>query len=396
MAFNRRTFTISILGILGGCLVGGLIAGLVYVFVIDKNKKEVILENVADKESYIRERTFSLKFNTSLYTDPSTGNRVKTSLYGTSWIFNKALNKEVYYLATNIHVISNAVSLQHDQTNRYQIADYIESVELGYPNNPKVVSQTDDLSSEMFNTRAKFPKIAYTSSFVETTPTYPIPIQISANTNFYSYAMTDLAILEFDFSSTTDNFKNFLKYYNLNPTKFFSPQLGSNNYSQQNYFIGGYPYLKPDPNQSPPFGTWGFDNSINEKVGIISGTIISSVSDFPFLYPSGVAFPNDITTNQAADQLRYFQNISNQITITNIDLTGGSSGSMVINDNNEVMGIYWGAYISGDGKLIRGAFDILNTASYSTLFPNNVIGSRYNAYNRVEEANSIINTLPPF
>lgn len=389
MAFNKRIFSICTISALAIVVVGGITFGMTYYF-INSNKKEINYVELAQKESFIRERTFSLKFNTTRYIDPNTGNSIKSSLFGTSWIFNKILNQEIYYLATNIHVVSDAISLVANEDNTYQIADYIESIELGYPNNPSVVSSHNDLSLEKITNKITFPEIVYTSSYIENTPTYSIPLSVSQNKHFYTYAMTDLAILKFDFSSTSSNFKNFLKYYDLRPTTFYANTLGENNFRQQNYFIGGYPFLE-DINKI--IGTWGFDSSFNESLGMVSGTIVSNVPQT--IVPRGVLLPNNITNPATNSPTRYFQNISNQVTISNLILHGGSSGSMVINDNLEVVGIYWGSYSSSNSSNILGAFDILNTDKYNTIFPNRITGEPYRAYNRVDEIKLIINNQQP-
>lgn len=389
MAFNKRIFSICTISALAIVVVGGITFGMTYYF-INSNKKEINYVELAQKESFIRERTFSLKFNTTRYIDPNTGNSIKSSLFGTSWIFNKILNQEIYYLATNIHVVSDAISLVANEDNTYQIADYIESIELGYPNNPSVVSSHNDLSLEKITNKITFPEIVYTSSYIENTPTYSIPLSVSQNKHFYTYAMTDLAILKFDFSSTSSNFKNFLKYYDLRPTTFYANTLGENNFRQQNYFIGGYPFLE-DINKI--IGTWGFDSSFNESLGMVSGTIVSNVPQT--IVPRGVLLPNNITNPATNSPTRYFQNISNQVTISNLILHGGSSGSMVINDNLEVVGIYWGSYSLSNSSNILGAFDILNTDKYNTIFPNRITGEPYRAYNRVDEIKLIINNQQP-
>lgn len=390
MTFNKRIFSITMISILTSVAIGGITFGITYYF-INLNKKEINYIELAQKESFIRERTFSIKFNTSSYIDPGSGNNIMSSLFGTAWIFNKSLNKDIYYLATNIHVISNAISLPTNETNRYEIANYIDSIELGYPNNPSVISSIDDLSLERITNKTNFPEIVYTSSFIESTPTYSIPSTVSQDVNFYTYAMTDLAILKFDFSLASKKFHNFLKYYNLRPTTFYQNQLGENNFMQKNYFIGGYPFLE---NINKTIGTWGFDSSYNEKMGILSGTIVSNIPQ-SLSKPNGVLLPNNITNPNSNSRTRYFQNISNQITISNVSLIGGSSGSMVINDDLEVVGIYWGSYSSSNSRNILGAFDILNTNGYNTTFPGEIKGNQYKAYNRVDEINTIINSIQP-
>lgn len=374
-------------------------------------------------QSFIRERSMSLKFNSK--TLPS---GKFEEMFGTTWIIGKdLLNSNKYYLATNIHVIASAVidttenvSLSPSVSTSYKINDkYIDSVTLGFPKDPSKIYSENDLNLESLSNKY-FPTVEYLGTSFN---------KFTYNTNLIPYSMTDIAVLGFDFSNTSLDFRNYLQYYEKNQTKF---SLKPISYIDNNeYFIGGYPATNLDP-QKTQIGIWKFDDSQNKKIKSENGLVIkpefstvdTSIPNINYVqreiinpdgtityvyynvYGSsiGTIFPNNINyANYAgltSNLKNYsFQNIANQIAISDLNLEGGSSGSMTINQDFEVCGIYWGIYTStvtkNDGTKFQqksGSFDIFISDSYSYGPTTSPIGS-YQKYNTLSDIKSKITNI---
>lgn len=361
-------------GITGALILTAGIAGLTWYFVSANTAKQY---NVSEKETFLRQRSMSLRFAT-----PS-GSGLSNLYFGTTWIFNKSSTQDfVYYMATNIHVIAPVTQLTGSGTSStYSISPDVQQVTLGYAQDPAVNKGSNDLFLETISNSNLFPSIVYTGTSYNTYKYWEAPNGTIYN---YPYSMSDIAILEFNFSSASQSFKNFLKYYDNSPTKFETNAIDQTFTANNNeYFIGGFPYLENE--NSNYIGTWKFESSINKQKDLVDGTVDTiTPTSTPPTFTNGTQFP--------ANSGRYFKNIARQVIINNLNLMPGSSGSMVINGNNLISGIYWGGYtshMSNGTETFFGGFDVFVTNSYHT-YNTSITNTIYPAYNRLQDIFSVI------
>lgn len=332
--------------------------------------------NSSSQLEWISQRTMSLRF---IAKNGSTG-------YGTAWIFGKNSRKvSSYYLATNLHV---AAFLQNEGKTSYVPNDYggysrvtnnsYNSIEFGLVGQKTLDNKFIQGTSESLKTYkdggihyvSYVPRvhanIIYSANDFFPKNKYKDPFEVRGQ--YINNPTIDLAIIEvnFEFAKSLNGYsdsilRNFLNNYDLNPTRF-AKSPGEN---YKNLYIGGFPYdndiLNPkDPFISTPkYPIWvGLSNVDLAKV--TSGlTLPIEKPNTPGLIPpySNVALRNEISfsTNDYAS----YRNVALQGLMSGIDIGGGSSGSMVVNGDNDVVGIYWGTYtisISGTSTVV-GGFD---------------------------------------
>lgn len=404
-----------------------LTLGFISIGISATNQNVVSLENLnrfnteSDKFKYISERSVSLRFILS-------NSKNSNSWYyteGTGWIFGK--NSNYIYLATNFHV-ANTLLFQNKtldfpySNNSWYTNNYgsMLEVDLGYINPTSKGENFEDQNNQIHYIKLnEYPTIFF-SSFSDN------DFSTSYGTGYYSglginssyitqYPPTiDFAILKINISdissssptfvngkkfvSDVDNFKKWLNNYDLNPTKFCNQNLDLSSDDSKNYFA----------NQNLYFGGFSstslisyFDNINYTKKPLVAWTALkdvymkSFISNLtPFVYMQKPnSYPLIIPTNG------YVNNNSNSYNYGYVDvgvsglisenLYNGASGSMVINDNNEVVGIYWGSstYESSDGKqrIERGGFCFLNVLNY--------VGNdklNYHGYSFIDNALSLI------
>lgn len=336
---------------------------------------------------FISERSFSLKF---------ISNQSNNVGYGTGWIFAKDNSKqESYYIATNLHVASfianggkqlyepsfnrNLNNYQYKNiTNvKYNEIHFGQMFTMNQSNN--IVAGTTmlngNLNDTIYNQKVNINdvSIAYTTfnmfNQMKLFNEYNI-----YNDNFINNATQDLAVLKIDFSkrqyinpfgilNKNDTIKKSLDAYDRNPTRFAN----SYNFSKDKITVAGFP-----ANQGSGKWTSSLNNisTNNPFVGLsmnrsgwhdyISQNI--PISEIKEKY----ALLNNIpyVANGYASQI----NVSLQALFNNLNLEGGSSGSMAINEKNEVIGIYWGGYTLSNNSMLGGV----------DLFKNNNIYNRNN------------------
>lgn len=369
----------SLLIFAGIISVATIVGGSVFMFFYFNKSNKLIEYNVSQKETYLRQRSMSLRFETNISAN-------KTNYhFGTTWIWGKATQNFSYYLATNIHVISPVTINENNnqsptkENEKFQIKSGTK-IALGYVKDAAVNKGDEDLNIESLNT---IPSIVYTATSYNKYKYW----ENNNQTYNYPYSMSDLAILKFDFSNTSQNFKNFLKYYDQSPTKFNTIPIDKN-FNNSEYFIGGFPYIKKEKGNGKMIGTWRFGySSKNNKKQLVDGTINTSLpqlnSNKKPIFTNGTRFPE--SSNY------YYKNIARQVVIQDLNLQSGSSGSMVINQNDLISGIYWGGYkfISNNKENFLGGFDALVTDGYKTI-NTNVTNATYPQYNRIEEIKAII------
>lgn len=372
---------------------------------------------------YISQRTLSLHFE---YTIPNDTNHDRI-VSGTGWIFNKEQGKEIYYIATNIHV---AAFLTYDDKNVYKDGsneDYGSFVkaEVGFVNGasssqsayyndsnityldvnkPSIVYMTT--TSNDLNNSLNSSTSSQDSNPSDSTTTIQSTFEesyknILSSTDYIGIA--DFAILKYDFTnllstSITNNakavsFQSWLQYYNNNPTSFYNTPIDltttSSAFYNNKYYMGGFP-ASGEKGSNEWVGLADFPNIVNaEGSPITKSNYLSSAS-------GANLSSNEVYSSDS--YIPYYQSGSLK-KLLNVGVFGlfaansisGSSGSMVVintssdttKPNFQVVGIYWGALTLGNKTM--GASNLLNVSNYS------IGGKQYSGYDLFKEATDAIN-----
>lgn len=364
-----------------------------------QNKSENY-ENINNLK-FISERTFSLK----MVSKPNSSG-ARSIGYGTGWLFAKDMsskaNQLTYYLATNLHVgailfNSNKVSYEYNQSsNNYQLeknlifdeiqfGQVITNLNENYSNYEIGTTETKLEVAETYYTQ-KVDKSAIEFSYLTFDMFNSMQLEDRYkiyNESIIKNATQDLAILKIDFSKrkyidypisplkNKDPILKALNAYDANPTRFankqeYSDDLLDLNNKNSKIIVGGFPFVKTYEQKNSSGGAWTTSNSLqnvlysNTEAGISFNKsdwkkgIYSNDMDFIkkyYVINGNIPF---ITNDYAS-----YTNTSLQFLFENLNLSGGSSGSMAINEKNEVVGIYWGTYYRIDGLIGRtfGAID---------------------------------------
>lgn len=357
----------------------------------------------ADNMQYISERTFSLKF--------TNGSKF---LLGTGWIFAKENDTtkpdnyydDIYYIATNLHVaaaiqnrnikqynfVSNKGYFQDDEPNTNYNKLYLGAVSL----DGETIGTNYTLESNSNTYYNSYFDLTDDSKFINERNDYPAvsiaytPIDLFSNMQvkdlawvytreILNNATMDLAILRIDFSKiqTIKNNKlveQVLDSYNKKPTKFNVnykandpltiagfPLINENNY-QAGKWSGIYNAEWYKPTYEDNNVTTGYKKSIGNLRNSQWGNGIKESDRYGDNLIEKVIPEYVIKDHIGFDFNGYacYRNIAKQALFKNVLLTGGSSGSMAINSNNEIVGIYWGSY--SNNSLIKekniGAVDL--------------------------------------
>lgn len=354
-----------------------------------------------DPIQFISERTFSLK----MISHPDVDGRRSVG-YGTGWLFAKdqslSTNNLTYYLATNLHVgsilfNSGKKAYEYDPTTRQyslktnQVFDEIQFGQVVSPlngqtsifkNNYKVGTRSDKLDYSKTYYTQMVDKSGIEFSYLTFDMFNKMKIQDKFkvyNEDIISNATQDLAILKIDFSKRkdirpnsiltgTDPILKALKAYDDDPTVFATSEY-TNSSNDFNITVGGFPFTKGImPNSGD--GAWTTSKSINnlsydEKMFGTNFNRQNWNHNLPlheqdmekikkeYILDSNIPF---ITNDYAS-----YMNTSLQVLFANLNLAGGSSGSMAINQDNEVIGIYWGIYTKNtymNGLVNYGVVDL--------------------------------------
>ncbi|MDE5767488.1 MAG: DUF31 family protein [Malacoplasma sp.] len=382
-----------------------------------------INENYSDGLKWISQRTFSLRMRIN----PETEGESDKFEFGTAWIYAKDSSSSfTYYLATNIHVISNLNSLNSD-VKRYQETDWGGSKKLENYNfvNLSFNFVSDDHVSSLLkkpngdinylyeyptpknyddpyitlfseNHAIQKPEIVYTATGNNL-------LKNTTNKNDYINPYTkkiienpaiDFAIIKVDFSSVLDEknqngttVKQFLETYDSNPTTFSSNSTIDYN---STFYLAGFPeeyqIWKPNLNVA-----WlGLDEiRLNSNNNFISLNYESQISKYAsFDNPQGpmpLASSISYVKQETKDYLfLWYRNVANQLIIGGGSLGGGASGSMLVSEKDNkfyVVGIYWGAYefTTRNGiDYAYGGVDLIKTNPYYIDVDNRGITMRYN------------------
>ena len=332
-------------------------------------------------------------------------------LFGTSWMIDYKLNtspsKNTYYLATNAHVLDLSYTISQKITTQNTEWNF----EFTFPVNPQSVSylrlflsQPQGKSNKNIEWNAKYGD--FFNSWYET----PIT-QNNVNANIIQYANETYTNVEkFDFSLNminTINNKQYMRLINssntiknvttvinnftstpgldsallkleLNPNEIRVKSTASPVTKQitklkrifdvnENYFDKTANYIsklndtynKLEKNainnylESDSF-PFALNQEINElTVGGFPGNNIKSYTYFNtgttdiIKYNEGVRRPYiKFLNGNKISYIKYYE--SDTSYLGGINLLPGSSGSMVLDNNNKIVGIYWGALTSGE------------------------------------------------
>ena len=398
---SSRILTIVLTSILSVLLIAGLVFGIVWI-TSDSNKNQSVPSPNPQGTSYISKRTFSLRFS---------GND-GTAGYGTGWLFAKDKDNDLsYYLATNLHV---AAFVQNTQDDRYEWnKEWIKSK--GYKFNKlsfgQVISRNKDSNKlELGTNLNSLPanktlysqyvpmnsvSIAYTTFDMFNKLAYDDPYSVF-NDQIVKNGTMDFALLKVDFSSRqwngnfTTEIREFdpllqsLKNFDSDPTKF------AKTHSEKNTItVAGFPYKEIGGT-----GAGAFEAASNISVSDKFAGLLMDNSDWNVYYK--IASSIDIETFKKYYVLPSFipyydddfssrRNVAFQYIMNNLDLDHGSSGSMAINEKNEVVGIYWGSYSTVANGHVKnmGAIDLfISDKTISNKLQ--VISKPYNVFDDIQ------------
>jgi len=272
--------------------------------------------------------------------------------WGTSWILKDATpNNESdysYYMATNCHVCE-IVYCASSSGNAYQLLldDYL------------TYTDKDNLNynySSIQNGTGKFALYPGNSSGDTQhgipTDDYKMAYTVDEDTS----SSIDFRILTVDFGNPPQSISNKLDRVNEYCKNNNSWAVSfANEYSGNECYIGGYPY-QTNNSTSP---TWEFHEVNNYYEGTTSS------HNIPTVFSSDQQIHIEPTTGQYVDD-------SPQINLPSVsyDSSGGynwmnhgASGSMCINKDYQVVGIYWGGWIIG-GNTYTPTLSIINDSIY--------------------------------
>lgn len=372
---------------------------------------------------YISQRSFSLKFY-----EKSTGSYT----YGTGWIFAKDNDDkdtptnycdDTYYIATNLHV---AAALQNRKKTAYEVSTAKSVTYVDYNQLLLGVVSEDNGVTSGTNYTIESNTYTYYNSYIDLTDNDAVSIAYttfdifnnmnngqglfdltnSYHDNNIKNGTMDLAILKIDFSKikpvankTNSLVEQNIDAYIANPTTFAKDGYTEN----QSVTIAGYPYNKED-GQTNGAGQWSSAykspaRQLANKTNITNGYSASYTNKANNKWLNGVldqdkhsdelirknyVLSGDIAFNY--NDYAGYRNLAKQAMFYNVLLTSGSSGSMAINDNNEVVGIYWGAYKTATDGSIGSIDSFVNNVVYKTKSdiswstPNVTILEEYNIF----------------
>ena len=362
-----------------------------------KTLQDYVSNQPSEQLEWISKRTLSLRFGVVDQKE----NKYQYK-FGTGWILSKAnedKNDFKYYIATNIHVANilnplSATTRRYEQTNNKKIVltdNYsLKNVSINFstPNPYSFIKDKNNdliiLEDKTYITFTSTEKINIVYSAIGNNIVDNATINGSNNSFVNPYKnkivknpAIDFAVFELDFKSILykKNFQgysvsNFLKAYNLEPTKF------ANNLSfdlNENYYLAGY-VQDNELIKKQTWPTWfGLSNvkfNINNLYqGLAYKNDLEDIKyenedDYLLIKPANGI---DYVTKNNDKFITWYQNVASQVLIEGGNIGGGASGSVVINSKKEVVGIYWGVYshISNQGfDYSYGAIDLLSSNNY--------------------------------
>ncbi len=261
---------------------------------------------VTPETQYINDRTMSIRMTYKTETTDPGSSMVG---WGTGWIFDKDTQlANTYYVATNMHVID----LMYE----------------GIPNSYRYYYGVGNLGSALSD-----------SNYIEIPSNnfHKIELGISDNSVTPDPYLIDFGLLKITFKG--DN--KMTTAYNNSPTMFYTaPSAGDMIYT------GGFPAITNSEGSYDPNRQVGWHQYQNRIDGFEYNTIKKA--------KSSIVYNGEQMLSKATNGL-----------INTLDMGGGSSGSMVIEENSDasqyyVVGIYWGGYAPVDKSSFDGAFNLIN------------------------------------
>lgn len=366
---------------------------------------------------FISERSFSLRFD-------SNGELG----YGTGWLFAKdpsvQNNNFTYYVATNLHVAAFLQNINKTYTN--EEGNIVNGANFHRLSFGQILTRNADGSFETGTTNSFLSpyeinywqyvpisdvSIAYTSfdlfSKIHVTETDRNGIFYDSNTSDQTPKnyTSDIALLKINFANRKpinnslqiDPIKLALDAFDRNPTKFYTGNMVNN--KTKKITIAGFPAV--DRNQFPNSAnvkwisksnltinsfTTGLSNKINPLNLLPTGWINKTQAEKiayakTHVLPSYIPFVDDAYASR--------KNVALQALFRNTEtLSGGSSGSMVVDENNMVIGIYWGSYRIASNQspegIDYGAIDLFINSQPVVNALSQVLLSPYNTINDIK------------
>lgn len=405
-----------------------------------------ITNNSSNALKWISQRTISLAFELK---NKSTNKAVYE--FGTAWIYakeaNQGSNDFSYYLATNMHVLSNLNSL-NNTTTRYEVSKNgiktelpqyeLQSIYFNFISDDNVSSlnRNNDgsldylwsdgtlIDTTYIKLETKDVSIAYTAIgnnlVANSSSLYVNPYTNSQITN----PSIDFGLIKIDFSNVKDQknkdsannnddyitVENFLKTYDSNPTKFKSSN--QIDYSET-FYMGGFPEasLSWKPNRN---SAWiGLTNiklsEENEFVALAYDNTIDYIDLSSPMGPMPEVGSIDYVTRQSNGNnnidANWYRNVAKELIIGAGNLGGGASGSMFISQDSNgqfaVLGIYWGIYgysMTSGISYSYGVVDLLKADSYSYIIEERGIKYNYTfpSYNVLDSIKTQLNITPTY
>ncbi|MDE5841683.1 MAG: DUF31 family protein, partial [Malacoplasma sp.] len=435
---KKTIFTIFISTIVVCFLIVAIV--LIVFFLVNRNaptgsSRETLSHEYMKDESqtsknamdYITHRTFSMQF---LYSNSQRDGKI---INGTGWIFNKEKDKDIYYIATNVHVAAALNYGGKDFTENGTENNFtnlsLTNVYLGYVNlnmNESVDQIYDDKNLKIVDLGTNIPEIVYLPDASDMNSTFGKSYS-SYNSKFGNYKQViDFSILKFDLSSSkssNSDFANWLKVYDSTPTEFSSEPINLSDENKFNeyiksteFFMGGFPSLGNKNNKGKTewigFSKFKTASSLNNNNDVINESNYNGLA-------SGIHQYLKKGDNWEPNKIDYFNEKNEKIEYLNVGFywllaaksAGGSSGSMLIKETSrnynkfEVVGIYWGTQqIRIDSNAIEGflteaivgapSVGVANMLNYTNYFVSDTekfdgIDIFYDATQKITNNNSV-------
>jgi len=301
--------------------------------------------NFLAHEIFSKERTFSIEYRFS-----------NSITYGTGWI-SKTNNTETaaayeinFNITTNLHV--NSLLLNANLTENEEVKSSTE-LRLKFFNNNTKSYWSLGLSNKFFEILDNKTPIS-SSSIIQNGIVDMSVIQIKLPLNKNKPAEWTKILKTFINPFYKPYLENETSYSDIDPKVYTS--------KEQFFYMGGFPY-----SNAKETGMWEFQcflqlqNSFNSEL-TFAPLIIKNYLQKPELWI-------DISG-------RGYKNIGQQLLFKGFDMGAGSSGSLLFNENNEGIAIWFGNYSSSENTDIWGAFNTFIGAYYeifTTTPPYNLI-----------------------
>ena len=274
---------------------------------------------------YIKDRSFSL-VSSSMY----------QTMWGTGWILNKMNNQEEYsyYVATNLHV-SHPMFFENVTGWKYYIGDNYsdtnESFNVFDPNYYTELKNIDDDKNPFMAITCKKEFLSFDSN-----PNNSI----------------DFEILEVNFANAINEnehlkqkLDNLNTYYNEHG---YINKFSNNSKQEKTGYCAGFP------------ASSGYKTKfVGEKINNLA--VVKN--DDEWYHPCATKSDDQKTDIYDAS----WNYLGKRVHDDEFQLDGGSSGSMLIDENYEVIGIYWGGWLYEQLPDFQPSFSMFYTTSYNYL-----------------------------